>query len=288
MAAALAAALLAPTAAADEGPSEKERATLASLDNAIDGAVVYTRRGHVRKVVIGRWQAVDLGPGDYARWAPDGKRLAVWHKGDVCVMNADGSGRRKLLSGADKDDGCPIEFHTNNREIVFWKKGKGFHAVEIETGKVRRLNAPGTYTGSACLSADGRRMACRWGNDLFAVDLEKGTHRKYARGCSPGLPPSGRLLMCNTGGHRELVIQGWDGTKGVRLNTRTASPDNRWDNHHWSNHEDFLAAEGEGKRGEVYVVQVSRNQCYRVSWEGRAEYPDLFVGPVAAGDVAAE
>ncbi len=269
-----------------DGPSPKEKPALDALDRTIDGAVCYTRKGRVHKVVIGEWREVALGAGDYARWAPDGRYLAVWKGGTVLRVSADGSERVELVKGADKKDGCPVEYHPSGRAIVFWNKGKGFHLVDVETRKVEPLGAPGEYSGSPCLSADGRRMACRWGNNLFAVDLVAGTHRKYAKGCSPGVSPDGRLLMNNNGGHRTVTVQTWDGGPKTKLDTRTAAPDDRWDNHHWSNHNDYLAAQGEGRRGEAYVVQVSTNRCTRVSWTGHVGYPDLHVA--GAGGEAEE
>ncbi len=266
-------------AALAAGPEGKEKADAEALVREIRGAVVYARQGHIRKVVLGEWTPVDLGPGDFARWAPDGKRVAVWHRGDVYCVAADGSGRTKLVSGADQKDGCPVEFHTNNREIVYWKTKGGFHAVDVETGTTRSLGLPGTYSGSACFSADGSRMACRWGNGLFAVDVAKGTHRKYARGCSPGVSPDGRLLMNNNGGHRDATLRTWDGKRQTKITTKTMSPDRGWDNHHWSNHAEWIACEGEGKAHEAYVVHVSANRVWRVSWEGKVAYPDLWVAP---------
>ena len=289
-AAAALASIAAPDAWSDEpdGPhypheaSDAERKALDDLAAEINGAVVYSRGGHVKKVVIGDWRVVDLGEGDFARWSADGKRLAVYDGGKVYVIDADGSNRKLLIEKADKRDGCPVEFHPNNREAVFWKKNGGLHAVDIETKKVRRLNAPGTYTGSACLSADGERMAVRWGHNLYAVDLKAKKHHKYASGCSPGVSPDGRRVMNNDGGHRTVTIRGWDGNGRAKISAGTCRPDGRWDNHHWSNHNDYISAQGERGGGYAYVVNVVKNRGTRVTWEKRVGYPDVWVAP--AGD----
>jgi Tol biopolymer transport system component len=259
--------------------SGSERAALAKLDEEIDGAVVYARKGRIRKVVIGDWREQDLGEGEFARWSPDGERVAVYHKGKVHVMDADGRNRRKLVDDADKADGCPIEFHTDNRRIVFWRKREGFHAVDVETGKTEKLDLPGRYSGSAGFAADGKRMAVRWGKDLYAVDVPAGKHRKFARGCSPGVSPDGKWLMNNNGGHRTMTLREWDGKRRRKIDVRTMSGDKAWDNHHWSNHADYIAAQGEKGGGYAHVVRISTNRCTRVCWEKHVQYPDLWVKP---------
>jgi hypothetical protein len=267
---------LAMQQSAAAAPSEDELAALKEWSREISGAVVYTHDGRIHKVSIGNPEPVDLGPGAYARWSPDGARLAVYRRGVVSVMNADGTDRRELVSGASQRDGSPIEFHPNGEEIVYWKKESGFHAVNISTGSSRKLNAPGVYSGEPGLSADGSKMAARWDNDLYVIDLTAGTHRKYARGCSPGVSPSGELVMNNVGEHKELVIRNWNGAETIRLDARNCRPDRQWDGHHWSNHEDFIAAEGERRGNNVYVVNVRENKGLRVTWE-EGSSPDAFI-----------
>jgi Tol biopolymer transport system component len=259
-------------------PEGEERQALDQLAAEIQGAIVYCGDGQVKKVVIGEWKPIDLGTGSYARWSPDGKKIAVWHRGQIAVMNADGSGRKQLASDAVKEeDGSPIEFHTNGKEIIYVREDDGFWAVNIAGGATRKLELPGTYTGEPCISADGTRMAARRDNDLYAIDLVKKSHRQYARGCSPGVSPDGQRLMNNTGGHRQVVIRSWDGAEQSRVDTRTCRPDRQWDDHHWSNHNDYITGQGEGRAEEVYVVKVSENRATRVTWEGEMNCSDLYV-----------
>lgn len=259
-------------------PTEQERQSIGELASEIEGAVVYGREGHIRKLVIGETTPTDLGVGDFARWSPDGKMIAVWYDDTVSVMKADGSGRRELVQRAIKEeDGCPIEFHPNGQEIVYGKRGDGLWSVNVASGVTKKLSLPADYTGEPSFSADGKRFAARIDNDLYAVDLVTNTHRKFARGCSPNVSPDGTRLLNNTGGHRQLVIRDWDGSNEVRIDTRTMRPDREWDDHHWSNHPDYLTTNGERNGEEAYVIRISANRVTRVSWEGRAQFPDLFV-----------
>jgi hypothetical protein len=256
--------------------SSQELAALQDWTGNVSGAVVYTRQGRVKKVVIGESTPSDLGPGEYARWSPDGTRLAVYNRGAVSVMNADGSERRELVRNARHADGSPIEFHSNGEEIIFIRRGEGLLAVHTTTAATRKLNAPGDYSGEPSISADGNRMAARLDNDLYMIDLTTGTRRRYARGCSPNVSPSGERVMNNVGNHREIQIRNWDGS-GISKVAATIRPDRQWDNHHWSNHEDYIATEGENRGDNIYIVNVRDGKSLRVSWESGVS-PDVFIG----------
>jgi len=54
-------------------------------------------------------------------------------------------------------------------------------------------------------------------------------------------------------------------------------PDSKWDNHHWSNHEDWIAAQGDGGRKEAYVFHLPSNTGYRVTFEGKVGCPDVWI-----------
>lgn len=265
--------------------SEAERKALDALAEEADGKIAFARKGKVYVVRIGHWKPVELGRGQYARWSPDGNSLAVYDRGKVYMVDA-GNGKRKLLAkDADSKDGCPVEFHPDGRHVLYWTKREGFRGADVKTGKTIELNLPGKYSGSACLSADGKKMAARWGHDLYAIDVEKGKHRKYGRGCSPGVSPDGRWLMKNDGGHRTVTIRRWDGKgKKRKIDVRTCKPDRKWDNHHWSNHTDYIAAQGDGRQHEAYVVRISTNRCTRISWMGKTGYPDVWIRPEPTDD----
>jgi hypothetical protein len=272
-----------------ERASKAERKALDALAEEVDGKVAFTRKGKVYVVRIGHWKPREMGGGQFARWSPDGNSLAVYDDGKIYRVSVP-SGKRKLLAkDADSKNGCPVEFHPDGQDVLYWTKKDGFRAANVKTGKTRSLNLPGKYSGAACLSADGKKMAVRWGHDLYAVDVEKGKHRKYGRGCSPGVSPDGRWLMKNDGGHRTVSIRPWDGKgKKRKIDVRTCKPDRKWDNHHWSNHVDYIAAQGDGKQDESYVVRISANRCTRISWMGKTGYPDVWIRPEKKAEKKAE
>jgi len=255
-------------------------AAAAAADPAppIAGEVVFARKGHIWKATLGEKDPADLGEGEFARWSADGERLAIYHRGRVYVADADGANRRLVTDRADTGDGCPIEFHPDGQHVLFHRKKKGFALAEIATGKVIELGLPGQYTGEPTFDATGRKLVARWGQDLYAIDVERREHRKFGKGCSPGVSPDGSLVMQNLGGHRTIAVSRWAGGEREVIKAKGIDPDGTWDNHHWSNHPDWVAAQGDGKRRESYVVHLPTGRGYRVTWGGgRTGYPDLYV-----------
>ncbi|MGI9244789.1 MAG: hypothetical protein ACR2RV_28560 [Verrucomicrobiales bacterium] len=256
-------------------PTDEELQARDRLASEIEGAIIYTRRGRVKKVTIGEWSEVDLGEGYYVRWGPLGERIAVLDDGVVSVMDADGSNRKVLVDGGVKGgDGCMIEFHTNGREILYGTRRDGLWAVDIASKRTRNMNIP--LNTEFNISADGRHLVGRLGA-CFLVELPGTEIRPFADGCSPCVSPDGNLMTSNKPLHRTMDIQEWDGDRLFEINAMQLLPDARWDNMHWSNHNDFIAMQGDGSRKEAYAFHPRTNQGTRLTWNGRTKYPDLFV-----------
>ncbi len=270
---------LACTASVSHGyPSKatkEERRDLDQLASTIEGAMLYTHRGRVKKITIGDWKTEDVGSGDYARWGPLGERIAVQDDDSLYIMNADGSGRERILSDeVDGGDGCQIEFHPNGREIIYGTRRKGARIIDIASRTTRDLKLP--FNTEFNISADGKHLVMRRG-DCYLVELPGTKYRKYAGGCSPCVSPDGTRMTSNKGGHRTMDIQQWNGKRLFQINAKKMGPDHKWDNMHWSNHNDYIAMQGDGRNDEAYAFSVSKNEGVRLSWSGRTTYPDLFV-----------
>ncbi|GIX06876.1 MAG: hypothetical protein KatS3mg115_1279 [Candidatus Poribacteria bacterium] len=262
-------------------PSRRERERLDRLARELEGAVIFQRHGHIFRVDLGKWEPVDLGPGEYARWSWDGRWIAVYWRRRLFVIRPDGSGRRLVTDEAWERDGCPIDVHPNNREIITLRQGRsGFWAVEIETGRFRLLTDAQPFTGEPGISRDGRRLVGRVGRVLWAVDLESERAFPYVReACSAAISPDGRWLLNNGDNgnptHRRLNLRDWE-MKTIRtLSADLCEPDREWDNFHWSNLQDYIAVQGDN-RGESYVVNVRTREAVRVTWVGDTVYPDLW------------
>lgn len=257
-----------------------KKSPLDQLASEISGTIVYSRHHHVYKIVIGDWKPIELGEGEYARWSSDGEKIAVYDRRKIYVMDTNGSNRRLVTDEGWSKHGCPIEFHTNSREIIFIRRGKrGLWAVDIFTGEIRKLADFHDYTGEPGISEDGTRIACRVASTAYAIDLVNKRDFRYVKAlvaCSSGISPDGKWLINNRMGNIAMDIRSWDGKEHRVLRASMCQPDEEWDNHHWSNHNDYICTQG-GKRGNVYVIKVSAKRCTRVTSVGRAVYPDLYV-----------
>jgi len=257
--------------------SEQETKAMKRLTAALQGHILFTRSRRIFKQEVGKWNPEDLGEGEYARWGPSGKHIAVYDRGSIFIMRDDGTKKRKLIEIPHKAQNCPIEFHPNGREILFIRPDQGLWTVGINGDPARPFPFSVNFDGEPGISATGARLAARRGNRLFALDLTLQEVRQYGRGCSPGISPDGTQLMQNLHGHQKMLIRDFHGIGVFGLSAGSCLPDGKWDNHHWSNHNNYIAAQGNGDVKEVYIVSVSENYCYRVTWVGNTGYPDLFV-----------
>ncbi len=267
------AALLA--AQANAGPSAGEQTKLDALAAKISGTILYTKGGKVYTMAIGDWTPVEIGDGTYARWSPDASRVAVYYGGNICVMDDDG-GNLQTLIGIGGASIIPIDFHTNDEEIVFTAWNYPLQAIKITDQSIRGVATYRDYFGEPSVSADASRMAVREGHNVYAIQIGVGDRRFRDWACSPGVSPDGALLMNNTMDHDKLEIRDWDGSNLYEVSSSTCPPDNIWDNHHWSNHPDYIAVQGDGG-GEIYILQVSTPEGTRVTWLGNCSYADLYV-----------
>ena len=275
----------------------------------IHGKVAFTRLGRIKVIIIGDTVSQDMGLNgvasghvvEFVRWSSDGQKLAVLTRngltarGNVYVMNASKNAPLTLLvSDADWTPNCTIGFHTNGNEILY-AKSSVLWAIDINTKNTRRPFNTSDCNGEMGVSADGNRIVWRGaGNMLYKYDFTSQISKNYNPNavCSAGISPDGTLVMNNTTAHTDaygtfeehktLQIWSFDTTGVLRteLILTDGLPDPHWDNHHWSNSNDWIAGKGHdnsGAWGEAYIINVSNNITYRVTWERSADYPDLWV-----------
>lgn len=251
------------------------------------GKVVYSKSGNVRAHLLGDPAYADLGPGKYARWSPDGRKVAIKHENSIFVANADGSNRIELVNDAEGDDNCPVEFHANGREILFIKD-KHIMAVDIETKAVRVLVDYVDCTGELGMDAEQNRVVCRDDHILRAIDLDTGQHTEFADDhCSAGISPDGNYVTYNDNGkphhlkvHIRKINRDCTDSQTYKSVPHRVMPDEiMGDNHHWSNHNDWITCEGdEHRNGVPYMINVKTQKGYVMVEVKGAKYPDLWVG----------
>ena len=284
------------------------------LTQTLQGKVAFTRSGRIKVITLGDTVSQDFGLNGIAsghvvkfvRWSPDGQKLAVLTengttaKGNLYVMDATKNAPLTLLvSDADWTTNCPVEFHTNGFEILY-AKNSVMYAIDINTKNVRQPFNTSDCNGEIGISADGNRIVWRGaGNKLYKYDFSTKISENYnpTAVCSAGISPDGKYVMNNTPAHSDAfgtfdehkTMQIWSfdttGSLHTELIFTAGFPDPYWDNHHWSNSNDWIAGHGHNLSdsfnpagwGEAYIINVPNNITYRASWERQTDYPDLWV-----------
>lgn len=173
-----------------------------------------------------------IGEGMTPSWSPDGTTTAYVRRGDLWLMNADGSHPRKLTAADAKDgvNGTP-SWSPDGTQIVFGGFPQGDGSEGIWIVDVDGANLHRVATGDApAWSPDGRRIAYLvqennpWGQQsgywIIGVD---GSGRTAMPGNNYGAPrwtsdgritvacPQGTCVMAADGSSREVLVAGRSG-----------------------------------------------------------------------------
>lgn len=173
-------------------------------------------------------------------WSPEGRRLVFDAQGDgwtdLRVVNADGSGERKLTSGSYVT-GDPAKvaggdaWSPDGRRIAYVDR-RGRLAVMKPDGSDRRtLKGPVLESDGASWSPNGRELIYDAGDKIAVVNADgTGLRSALPRGRSPVWSPDGRKVVFVRAG--DVFVVNSDGT-GLRKVGRSGaspswSPDGRW------------------------------------------------------------
>jgi Tol biopolymer transport system component len=172
-------------------------------------------------------------------WSPDGRRIAFSSRRsgtfDIYVMNADGTGTRRLTSS--KDNESHPTWAANGRKIAFVRK-EDIYTMNADGSAVRRISDPTAEESDPAWSPDGRWIAY--------VRREPGT------------------------ASRELWLMRPDGSARRRLTPQTGSSATPA----WSPDSTRLvfSSNEEGSRYELYTIGVGGKGLRRVAPTARDNF----------------
>lgn len=237
--------------------------------------LLYQRPDGIYLRTLGQHQSVRLVAGaTNPRWAPDGQSFAFLRGGQVMCRDLRDSTERVL---AEAERAHAVAFHPDGQQVLF-ADGKSVRAVDLRGGSPRQL-----VSGPEFLELDVSRQG-----DFFAAtvksalgyrvrrfDLPSGQATEIGRGCSASVSPDGRWITVNIEGHARLSLR--DSQTGAEQGELLAPAGHRFDNQKWSNHSGWIAAVAEGQRTDICVQKVGDSRAWRVTDDGDANRPDLFV-----------
>jgi dipeptidyl aminopeptidase/acylaminoacyl peptidase len=183
-----------------------------------DGQHIAFSNGAIQVITADGSEGVDLGPGDQPDWSPDGSRIAFdavdrgrcIHFADLqfCpsalfVMQADGSGRRRLLASADPSDALTSPtWSPDGTRLAFARQCcflgpqmSGLWILTLAGGELQRIY-PGRVRGKPVWSPDGSTIA------FGAVDLSEDTDLLT-------IPSAGGATTALVSSHRNEYPTSW-------------------------------------------------------------------------------
>lgn len=238
------------------------------------GRIVCERPDGIYMQKIGSAPEKLVPGGKYPRWAADGTAVAYVLDHTIGLITlAD----RQPVTLARASSPHAVAFHPDGKSVWF-TDGDTVKSVNRKSGVMVTVAQGKRYRELDTVGSLLAGTVHGLGFYVEVVDLVSGNTRRIARGCSASLSPAGDLVTVNGGGHTRLDI--YDARTGERKRGVDAPAGERFDNHFWSNHSDWIVSIKEGRPHEILLHQVSSNRSWRMAETGECDRADLFVEKV--------
>jgi uncharacterized protein (TIRG00374 family) len=264
-----------PAGAGGGAGSDAAGAPAKSHLDRLSGKIVYQRPDGIYVLDLGENKPRRIAPyGSYPRWSPDGRRIAFVHDNAIMTVMADGGKMRKVAAAQQARAVC---FAPDGRSILF-SDGNHVRRVDLDSLAVSEVLRDGEFREIGIAGNGGKLAATiriRFGYRVRVFDLQNGTDRTVAGGCSASLSPGGELVTVLGGDHEKLFFHRWDNLQ--RSGYVSAPAGMKFDNQYWSNHQQWIISTSEGAHHDIYVHHVPSDTAYRVTTSGDCDRGDLYV-----------
>ncbi|MCL7488547.1 MAG: flippase-like domain-containing protein [Desulfobulbaceae bacterium] len=245
------------------------------LPRTLAGRVVYQRPDgiYVLELQANKSQRI-MEYGTYPRWSPDGRQIAFLHENRVMLVEY-GSDQPRELTRVRK--ARAISFQPDGRSLLF-TDGKNLRQVNISNAEVTTIlnNDEFLEVDSA---ANGQKIAATvktlTGYKVRVFDLQTGTSRTVASGCSASLSPDGTRITVNGQDHENLYLYDWENLQVINVVKNSSAM--KFDNQYWSNDPGYIVSTSENSTRDIFIHDIHTKTHYQATNSGDCDRADLFI-----------
>ncbi|MBD3419793.1 MAG: hypothetical protein GF398_06730 [Chitinivibrionales bacterium] len=271
-----------------------------ALEAVLEGAkVAYLKNNRLYIMEVGQWNAIQIASnlndtGNTVKWAATGDLIAVANGSRIKVYDihtkSEVFSKFNLSINGKGGGNYSMEFGYDGKHVYF-VDNRDIKKISLSTGQISKVYTTKSEfkigEGEFGISENGKRFAGRYSNQKAVyIDIDNSLEGTYDNECSACISPGGTRLAVNSRNplHTRLHVSRWPLTADSPSHWRNVdSRWGKWDNHTWSNHEDWVI----GSQDECALINVNPNAgtaSYKMQHGTESWYPDLWI-PANKGGV---
>ena len=238
---------------------------------AISAMAVFQRKGNIWTQRSGEQAKLFVKNAKWPRWSDDGNWVAYFSAGYLYRKNIKTS---ETISIGPVSKAVALAWHPSSQWIYF-STGTHLKRYSID-GKLEVLRG-GINIRELDISKNGNIVATVKSHGYSVAFLKNINFRieQQHPGCSASFSPSSEKITILRDQHKILDLFSGD----LQKQEQSIHHDNEisLDNHFWTNLEDWIAAETEGLRKDIVLLNVITGKLLSITNVGNASRGDVFI-----------